>query len=114
MNESAADSGESLDEHRTDIEDAIAEHIAQLSEASDAPTEFEPSGRALPVAEIEFRSAAWMTALAEVQGWLRLPEQLELTNEDDFLRTLVLGLEFEQEEEGVEDVGGRRRLTMQG
>jgi hypothetical protein len=114
MTDLDADSVESLDEHRTDIEDAIAEHIAQLSEASDTPSEFEPPGRALPVAEIEFRSAAWLTALAEVQGWLRLPEQLELTSEDEFLRTLVLGLEFDREDEGVEQFDGRPRLTTQG
>src|SRR5690348_974870 len=114
MTDLAADSYESLDEERADVEGSIAEQIAQLSEATDTPTEFEPTDRAIPSTEVDFRSAGWMTALADVQGWLRLPEQLELDDEDAFLRTLVLGLEFEREDEGVEQVGGRLQLTPRG
>src|SRR4051794_31327539 len=111
MTEVAADQPDFVDEERENVEGAIAEQIAQLSESNETPTEFDPPGRALSSTEVDFRSAAWMTALAEVQGWLRLPEELQLTTEDEFLRGLIRGLEVGDENASVERVDGRVRLT---
>lgn len=98
-------------EQRTEIESAIAEQIVVLSEASEAPTEFEPVGRAIDPAEVDFSSAGWMAALAEVQGWLRLPEELKLENESGFLEALADGLGCEDRDSAVRSVDGRPRLN---
>jgi hypothetical protein len=102
------------DEERSEIEYGIAEQIVLLSQASEAPTEFEAAGRVFDVDEVDFGSAAWMTCLAEVQGWLRLPEDLTLDDQHRYLETLALGLGFDKVDSGVESIEGRPRLTAAG
>jgi hypothetical protein len=102
------------DEERSEVEFAIAEQIVLLSQVSETPTEFEAPGRVFDADEVEFGSAAWMACLAEVQGWLRLPEDLTLDNQQRYLETLARGLGFEDLDSAVESIDGQPRLTAAG
>lgn len=95
---------------RSDLEGAIAEQIAHLSSVSDTPDEFEPSGRAFDAEEVDFSSAVWMTCLAEVQGWLRLPEELILDDQERLLYALVRGLELDPQVVVIEEQGSLKLL----
>lgn len=97
-----------------EVELAIAEQIALLSQATDAPTEFEAPGRPFDVGEVDLGSPAWMACLAEVQGWLRLPDELRLANQRQFLEALVSGLGFDDAEVALEADGDQVRLTVAG
>src|SRR5579862_3356293 len=101
-------------EEPSEVELAIAEQIAQLSLASEAPTEFEPPGRAIDASEVDLRSASWMTSVGLVQGWLRLPNELDLESPERFIESLARGLEFEDTEEAVAWDGRRPYLTATG
>ncbi len=101
-------------EERSDVESAIAEQIVQLSQATDTPTDFEPTGHAFDPGEVDLGSPSWMTCLADVQGWLRLPEDLAMDDPQTFLATLALGLEFDGVESAVESIDRRSRLNAAG
>jgi hypothetical protein len=85
-----------------------------LSQASDTPSEFEPTGRAFDQDEVDLQSPSWMACLAEVQGWLRLPEELTLDDQRQFLEVLAVGLGFADIDSAVEGVDGRYHLTGAG
>jgi hypothetical protein len=102
------------DDERTDAETAIAEQIAALSLATDAPSEFEPTGRAIDTAEVDFSSTAWMACLADVQGWLRLPGSLVLDDPENFLQTLADGLGFEDSATAIDHLDQPPRLSLIG
>lgn len=102
------------DEEQSEVELGIAEQIVLLSQASDAPTEFESAGLVFELDEVDFGSSAWMACLAEVQGWLRLPDDLKLDNPGQFIGTLATGLGFDHPDSAVEQVGGLPRLTAAG
>jgi hypothetical protein len=110
----ADDEDEGGADERSEVEYGIAEQIVALSQASDAPSEFEPPGRALDQDEVDFGSASWMTCLAEIQGWLRLSDDLELDDPRTFIERLAVGLGFDQLEAAVESVDGHPRLTLAG
>jgi hypothetical protein len=103
-----------VEDERLALEWGIAEHLAALSEASEAPTEFEPAGRAFGASDVDFSSNGWMASLAEVQGWLRLDYQLDLVDPLDFVGTLVRSLGFDDRDEALEDVNDvdAPRLSM--
>src|SRR5262249_53731029 len=98
----------------SEVELAIAEQIALLSQATDAPTEFEPTGRSFEQDEINFETPAWMACLAGVEGWLRLPDVLTLDDPAQFLAKLAAGLGFDDVDSAVESIEGRPRLTAAG
>jgi hypothetical protein len=98
-------------EDRAEAEGAIAEQIVALSQATETPTEFEPTGRTFDLDDVDFSSPTWITCLADVQGWLRLPQELSLDDENQFLGTLAQGLEFEELDDAIESANGRPRLT---
>jgi hypothetical protein len=100
-------------EEGSEVEFAIAEQIALLSQATEAPLEIEPTGRALDQDEVDFGSPAWMSCLAEVQGWLSLPEDLKLDDPHRFLHALARGLGFE-DSSAVDSIGDLPRLTAAG
>src|SRR5205823_2361128 len=74
------------------------------------PTEFEP-GSALRLDEVDFRSPAWMACLAEIQGWLRLPEELGLDDQEQFLEALTRGLGFDDSGAAIVSTDGSPRLN---
>ena len=57
-------------EERSEVEFGIAEQIALLSQASEAPTEFEPAGRAFDQDEVDFgRRRGWRASLRSRGGF---------------------------------------------
>ena len=108
------DVGIDEDSDRADIEVAVAEQIAALSEAEATPNEFEPPGRPFDLGEIDFGSSAWMSCLTEVQGWLRLPEELTLESPEQFVTRLAVSLGFEEPAEGIDQSSAQARLSMAG
>src|SRR5690606_16552237 len=46
--------------------------------------------------DVDFASDAWMNQLAEIQGWLRLSEDLPLTGGEPFLQALITELELDR------------------
>ncbi len=112
MIESTVD--EAQDSERADLEMAVAEQLALLSEPVEVPSEFEPLGSGFRPEDVDFASPAWMSSVATVQGWLRLREPLELTKSEDFLRALARGLGFEQPDEAVDSVDGHVHLSDAG
>ena len=101
-------------EEQSEIELAIAEQIVILSQASEAPTEFEATGRAFDQNEVDFGSSASIACLAEVQGWLRLSGNITLVDQHQFLETLALGLGFDDAGGAVESIEGQHHLTPAG
>lgn len=75
----------------------IAERLATLSDVADTPTEFDRPGGAFDASEVDFTSGTWMDRLADVQGWLRLGDELPSASADEFVAGLVsaMGLDFE-------------------
>lgn len=101
-------------DQRADMETVVAEQIAALSEAETAPSEFEPPGRTFHPSEVDFESSGWMSCLAEVQGWLRLPEELTLDSPEHFVGRLIAALGFDDPAHGVDDALSNPRLTDAG
>ena len=83
------------DDLRSELLQAIAEGMATLSEASDAPNDVRPAATTFNAGEVDFGSDAWMTQLIEVQGWLNFGE-LSHESRDDFLLTLLSELELDE------------------
>lgn len=75
--------------------ESIAEGLATLSEASDTPHGVDPVSSIFTSDDVDFTSDAWMNKLAEVQGWLRLSEDLPLTGGEPFLQALIFEFELE-------------------
>jgi hypothetical protein len=101
-----------VDDERKALEWGVAEHLAALSEASEAPDEFEPAGVTFAPSEVDFTANAWMTSLAEVQGWLRLDYQLDLVDPLDFATTLVRNLGFDELPEALDDASSVPKLSL--
>jgi hypothetical protein len=95
---------------QSDLEQAIAEQVATLSQAAETPTEVEPPSDPLEADEVDFRSGGWRSALAEVQDWLRLPHKLTLRSPEEFTRSLADALDYDDVSEAVESAD-QTRLT---
>jgi hypothetical protein len=76
----------------SEVEQNIAEALANLSRPGPTPTEVEPSPDEFSAAEISYSNGTWRAHLARVQGWLRLENLLDETSPDMFFRTLATGL----------------------
>jgi hypothetical protein len=102
-----------VDEERTDAEAMIAEKIAVLSQADDAPAEFDPYPGELTPDEVSFTSGAWMSCFTDVQGWLRLSDELPRDDEAAMHEALaqMLGLDVA---DAFDQVDGHARLTPAG
>lgn len=91
------DQDESLDEEdpRAHLWESIADGLAILSEASDAPNAVVSASSSFAGSDVDFASDTWMSQIADVQGWLNFSDELPDTSLDDFLMALVaeLGLD---------------------
>lgn len=87
--------GEAEDDARGQLLDSLADGLASLSEASDTPDGVPPVSSTFSSSDIDFATDAWMTKLAEVQGWLSFSEDLPLSGGRAFLRALVGLLELD-------------------
>lgn len=90
----------------------IAERLATLSEVVDTPTDFDMSSGSFDAAEVDFASGTWMQRLAEVQGWLRLDEDLP-QDADSFVTGLVAALGLDPAT-AIEATGAYPQLTVAG
>lgn len=99
-----------VEDERATAEFGVAELIASLAEATETPTEFEPSDQTYRAEDIDFEGRGWMGVLAKVQGWLRLTEQLELDEPEQFIASLLRSLGFEDPADGC-DAGDQLRLS---
>lgn len=95
------------EDSRAQLHDSIAELLAELSDAADAPEGVHPGARFSP-GDINFESDAWVSRLADVQGWLRFSQDLTVTDLTEFLRSLSAGLGFENPADGIESEGDSR------
>lgn len=98
---------------RLQLQDRIAELIAELSDAADSPSGVQP-GAPFSAGDVDFETDAWMNRLGEVQAWLRFSEDLPLTDRSTFVTSLAARLGFDSPSEGVEVGGGVPRLTEVG
>ncbi|WP_285363674.1 DUF262 domain-containing protein [Microbacterium sp. LMC-P-041] len=90
--------------------DRIAELLAELSEAADLPDGVSAASQ-FAAGEVSFSSDAWMSRLADVQGWLRFDDELSATDPASFLASLASALGFENATGGIEIVDEHARLT---
>ena len=100
-----------VDESRLEQYLAIAEHLAELSLAMEAPTGVMPADRTYSADEIDFDGASWMSHVAGVKGWLQLAVPLDEDSRDEFLVSLARGI---GEEEALETIDGEMRLSSIG
>jgi len=83
------------DDPRVPFLESIADGLATLSEASDAPNGVRPVSSIFSGDDVDFTSDAWMNKLVEVQGWLSLSEDLPLTGGEPFLQALIAEFKLE-------------------
>lgn len=100
------------DDPAAQLEADIAERLAVISDHVDTPDEFEQGGASFSPAEVDFSGTAWMQRLAEVQGWLRLGEELNLENPQAFVASLLQSLGLEDGEATVDSSTGVPRLSL--
>lgn len=94
------------------VETDLAERIAALSDQTDTPDEFNQGGLAFSPEEVDFASTTWMARLADVQGWLRLGQDLDLENPNTFVSSLLTALGLEATEIDPDSPPGVPRLTL--
>jgi len=89
----------------SEIEQSVAEHIAALSEDSLCPTGIQPAPQPISASDVSFADGSWRDRLADVQGWLHLPINLDIdSSPDDFDESLLNAL-------GLNDLpGGESRM----
>ena len=95
---------------RAQLQDRIAESLAELSEATDAPFGLELCPQ-FTASDVDFQSDAWMSRLADVQGWLHFSDDLPTSDAEAFVASLAAALGFEEEAEGIDTTGSAPRLT---
>lgn len=91
------------------LHDRVAELLSELSAATDAPKGVETCAQFAAI-DVDFECDAWMSRLADVQGWLQFSDDLPDSNPLMFTQSLVLALGFEPKL-GAETVNGSPRLT---
>ena len=99
------------EDSRAQLQDRIAESLAEMSEVADAPTGLNQTYAQFDASEVDFRSDAWMSRLAEVQGWLDFDRDLPTSETAAFVENLVLALGFDVPAEGIDVSGRASQLT---
>lgn len=102
--------GLSDDDTRTQQQERLAELLAELSESTDSPLGV-VSCAPFAAREVTFDNDAWMSRLADVQGWLFLNDQLSATAPLAFIESLAAALGFEGGGDGVDETSLTPRLT---
>lgn len=107
------DADELADEPRAQLQDAIAELLAELADAADSPQGVR-IGSPFTAYDVDFETDAWINRLADVQGWLHFSDDLSATDRSKFILSLASALGFEDPAHGVETANGALRLTEEG
>lgn len=114
MTDAATDFGqdETVDEEdpRTQLWESIADGLATLSEASDAPNAIAAAASSFAGSDVDFTTDTWMSQFADVQGWLNFSDELPDTSRDDFMMALVAELGLDQGE-GVDSTQASPQLS---
>jgi hypothetical protein len=76
----------------SDLQHDIAERVALLSEPTDTPAGVPPIVQRIGVEDVRFDNGDWRARVAQIQGWLHLPQELDLTAPDLFDSSLADGL----------------------
>lgn len=92
----------------------VAELLTNLSQASDAPTEFDATAAPFTSDDVDFATDAWIGRVADVQGWLRLDEPLPLQSTGEFVRALAGLLGFRDAADVVAGSEESPDLTLVG
>ncbi|MCG2622620.1 DUF262 domain-containing protein [Arthrobacter sp. I2-34] len=98
------------EDSREQLQERIAELLAELSEATDTPKGVQPCAQ-FTAGDVSFGSDTWMTRLAEVQGWLHFSDDLSTSDPAAFAASLAEALGFETQAEGIESAYGTPLLT---
>ena len=112
MSDEFEDTDELGEDPAVPVQREIAERLATLSEVVDTPIEFDVSGGSFDAADVDFASGTWMQRLAEVQGWLRLDEELP-QDAPSFVAGLVAAMGFDPGI-AIDDTGASPQLTVNG
>lgn len=115
MNAQSMDETEGVlptEDSREQVQDRIAELVAELSEATDTPEGFQPCAPFAP-GDVSFDSDSWMSCLADVQGWLHLGGDLSTTDPTSFITALVDALSLDGELRLIERTPGIPELGEQ-
>ncbi|WBM80905.1 DUF262 domain-containing protein [Cryobacterium breve] len=102
---------EAEEDSRAQLQDRIAESLAEMSEAADVPTGVNPSNAQFDASDVDFGSDAWMSRLADVQGWLEFDRDLPTSDAALFVENLLLALGFEGEADGIDTTRTAFQLT---
>lgn len=97
---------------RVQAQDRIAEALAELSDVTDTP-EGVLACASFSSADVDFGSDAWISRLADVQGWLHFDDDLSDADLGEFVLSLAANLGFVPPAQGTEEDGGATRLTSE-
>lgn len=91
----------SEDDAREQLQDRIADSLAELSAATDAPSGVQTCAP-YSASDVDFTSDSWMSRLVDVEGWLHFGGDLKTSDPAAFTASLLDVLGFENHAEGVE------------
>lgn len=103
-----------LEEERAGVERVVAEALAELSSVETTPTEVTVRDTFVP-SDVDFSGPDWITRLALVQDWLRLPRQIDVQDGPPVaLMALFEGLGMSPASQGFTTSGDQSILTSEG
>lgn len=82
-------------EDLSEIEENVAELIAQLADTAQTPIGVDASPTAIKAESVRIGDGSWRERLVDVKGWLRLPSDLDVSGPDAFDTSLVAALGLE-------------------
>lgn len=97
---------------RAQAQDRIADALAELSDVADTPEGVQACA-SFASADVVFESTAWVSRLADVQGWLHFDDDLSDADLGAFLLSLATNLSFLPPPRGVEVTGDATRPTTE-
>lgn len=97
----SAEFAEDVDDTVEGLQDSIRQRLAELSTATDTPTDFSSASTAVDAANISFDDGTWVQVLVDNQGWLRLPTNLTTAAVPDFVGQLIEALDFDADAAAV-------------
>ncbi len=84
-----------MPEDLSEIEENVAELIAQLADTAQTPIGVDASPTAIKAESVRIGDGSWRERLVDVKGWLRLPSDLDVSGPDAFDTSLVAALGLE-------------------
>lgn len=93
--------------------EGIADGLATLSDATEAPTGVTLTPYPFTSDDVDFTTGTWTSRLSSVQGWLHFESDLPESSSEDFFIALVKALGL-SEEEGLDTTGTPSTLSKDG